>query len=467
MRLDPTRRDFLSLVPALLAAPTLLGCASTAERKPQAAAVLKPDAPLARVAIIGCAGRGADNLGDLLGAGAAVVALCDVDANARESGSKRVASAAVYTDLRQLLRDRKKLKLDGVLVSTPDHTHAFPTALALRAGLAAYCEKPLTHTLEESRRILDLARAAGTPTQMGTQIHATENYRRVVELIQGGAIGPVTSCDCWVNKGWCCGATGPVTEPPKNLDYDLWLGPAQEDPYIANIHPANWRKYWDYGTGTLGDMGCHMLDLPVWALGLDRARLGAVEVRATVDRVDSVGCPEWTEASWAIPQKGRDPMILRWFDNGRKSPTAEELGAKDKVDYHGRFNMVFQGTKGWLWANYGEFLITPSALAAEPKPAHETIAPSPGHHREWLEAIQAWRAGDSTAADRPLCAFGRSSVLNEIVLSGTVAGRAQRAVTYDFQKRVFAGGTPIAHWHPAARAGWSLSDSDLDAVLHG
>lgn len=470
MRTDPRRREFLSLIPAVLAAPSLVGCASTARQSDPAPAVLPGKSPAPRVALIGCAGRGADNLGDLLGAGASVVALCDVDAAARESASKRVASAAVYTDFRQLLRDRRKLRLDGVLVSTPDHTHAFPTALALRAGLAVYCEKPLTHTVEESHRILDLARAAGTPTQMGTQIHATENYRRVVELIRAGAIGRVTSCDCWVNKGWCCGPTGPVTEPPAHLAYDLWLGPAQDAPYIANIHPANWRKYWDYGTGTLGDMGCHMLDLPVWALGLNRKRLGAVECQATVDKVDSVGCPEWTEASWAIPTvdengKPTDPLVLRWFDNGRISPTAQELGAKDKVDYHGRFNMVFQGTKGWLWANYGEYLITPAALAAEPKPPVATIPPSPGHHREWLEAIQSWRAGDSTAAERPMCAFARSTVLNELVLTGTVAGRAQRPLRYDFGRRAFEGGNPIAHWHPKPRAGWSLSNSDLDSVL--
>ena len=485
MRTSPSRREFLSLVPAVLAAPTLLGAAVGCASKPQSAqtdaskppAAIKPEPTGPRIAIIGCNGRGAENLKDLLGAGANVVAICDVDAGARESGSKTVPSAAIYTDLREVFRDRRKLKLDGVLTATPDHTHAFPTALALRAGLAAYCEKPLTHTMEESRRIGDLARASKTPTQMGTQIHATENYRRVVELIRGGAIGRVTSCDCWVNKGWCCGPTGPVTAAPAALDYDLWLGPAQESPYIANLQPANWRKYWAYGTGTLGDMGCHMLDLPVWALGLDRARLGMVEIQASVASVDSVACPEWTEASWAIPTKDEngksiDPLVLRWFDNGRKSPTAEELGAKDKVDYHGRFNMVFQGTKGWLWANYGEYLITPGALSDEvkaqlAKSPLTKIPSSPGHHREWLDAIQAWRAGESGAADRPMCAFARSTVLNEIVLSGTVAGRAQAPVRYDFAARSFADGNPIAAWHPQPRAGWSLSDADLGRVLAG
>ena len=470
------RRAFLASASAVLAAPTILGCQGPAKRADEAPAGAAPATPTRgkrdaapRVAIIGCAGRGTENLGDLLGAGASVVALCDVSAAAREAGSKRVPSAAVYTDLRELFKARAKLRLDGVLVSTPDHTHAFPTALALRAGLAVYTEKPLTHTLEESARLGALAAKAGVPTQMGTQIHAGANYRRVVELIRAGAIGRVTAADCWVTKGWCCGPTGPVADAPAGLDYDLWLGPAQESPYIEGLHPANWRKYWAYGTGTLGDMGCHMMDLPCWALGLTRESLGKVEIHAEVPGVDSVACPEWTEASWAIPQEGMDPLVLRWFDNGRISPTAQELGAKDKVDYHNRFGVCFQGTKGFLFSNYGEHLLVPGALAAERPaiPEADAIPASPGHHREWLDAIRAWRAGDAAAADAPLCAFGRSTILNEIVLSGTVAGRARRAVRYDFRTRRFDGGNPAAAWHPAPREGWSLSDGDLDRVLAG
>ena len=511
------RRAFLGLVPAILAAPSMLGCSNHAQlRAEQEAESARAErrreraARAPRIAVIGCGGRGADNLGDLLAAGAQIVALCDVDENALNNAKARViesraknklsdaASATAsaesstetsaapegFCDLRELFARREELDLDGVLVSTPDHTHAFATALALRAGIPVYCEKPLTHTLAESRRILALARAANVPTQMGTQIHATENYRRVVELIQSGAIGRVTSCDCWVNKGWCCGPTGPVTNPPSSLNYELWLGPAQDAPYIANLHPANWRKYWDYGTGTLGDMGCHMMDLPVWALGLDRARLGTVEVFATIERVDRVACPEWTEASWAIPTefdgKPTDPLVLRWFDNGRISPTAQELGAKDRQDYHGRFNMVFQGTKGFLFANYGEYLIVPAALASEPKPMIERIPPSPGHHREWLDAIRAWRVGTAGAATLPLCAFERATVLNEIVLSGTVAGRAGGRVHYDFREQqfvAFAGnpgesagsaGTPTDPerlWNPEPRTGWGLSDAELDDFL--
>lgn len=494
------RRAFLGLVPAVLAAPTLLGCTDRVKthgagsNDAHATTRHKDDASQApRIAIIGCGGRGADNLGDLIAAGANVVALCDVDQGAldraKQRDPKNPLDARTFRDLRELFARRNELALDGVLVSTPDHTHAFATALALRAGLPVYCEKPLTHSLAESRRILALARAARVPTQMGTQIHATENYRRVVELVRAGVIGEITSCDCWVNKGWCCGPTGPVVPPPATLAYDLWLGPAQESPYVDQLHPANWRKYWAFGTGTLGDMGCHMMDLPVWALGLDRASVGTAEIFAQCSDIDSVACPEWTEASWAIRRAAngggyrglaafggpastiKDPLVLRWFDNGRMSPIAQELGGKDRQDYHGRFNIAFQGTNGFLFANYGEFLVLPKAIADEPKPAVTAIPPSLGHHREWLDAIRAWRAGSVDACDAPLCAFERSSVLNELVLSGTVAARAGNRIAYDFVEQRFVGSgshaNPEQLWSPQPRSGWSLSDADLDAVLRG
>lgn len=504
------RRAFLGLVPAVLAAPSLLGCADrtkaggTARSDTQAGTLpaldsLQTAEQAPRIAIVGCGGRGADNLGELLAAGANVVALCDVDQGALERAKMRdpqkPLDARMFRDLREVFARRRELKLDGVLVSTPDHTHAFATALALRAGLPVYCEKPLTHSLAESRRILELARTARVPTQMGTQIHATENYRRVVELVRAGVIGEITSCDCWVNKGWCCGPTGPVVPPPATLDYDLWLGPAQAAPYVDQLHPANWRKYWAFGTGTLGDMGCHMLDLPVWALGLDRASMGTAEIYAQCSSVDSVACPEWTEASWAVQRTSaggayrglarfggapsgiedrmtlKDPLVLRWFDNGRMSPLAQELGGKDRQDYHGRFNIAFQGTKGFLFANYGEFLVLPKALADEPKPAITAIPPSPGHHREWLDAIRAWRAGAPDAFDAPLCAFERSTVLNDVVLSGTVAARAGGRINYDFVGQRFVSADsaldPERFWTQQPRDGWSLSDADLDAVLRG
>ncbi|MSR41450.1 MAG: Gfo/Idh/MocA family oxidoreductase [Phycisphaerales bacterium] len=453
------RRAFLAAMPLAVAALPAFSTRSFAVQETPL------PARKARIALIGCAGRGGDNLGDLLGSGAEIVALCDVSKGALAAAAARGVQAPTFSDFRALIRRRNELQLDGVLVSTPDHTHAFATAMCLRAKLPVYCEKPLTHTVAEVRRLRELARIAQVPTQMGTQIHAENNYRRVVELIRGGAIGRITSCDCWVGKSWCCGTETPVAPPPADLDWDLWQGPIPHAPYVAELTPANWRKYWKYGTGTLGDMGCHIIDLPFWALGLDAANLGNVELFTEGSPIDTVGCPSWLEVSWAIPQANQDPLIVRWFDGGRISPTAQELGGKDKQDYHGRFNVLFQGTDGFLLANYGEYLILPPALVAS-RPAPSTvgsIANSVGHHREWLNAIVST---DSTRAQQPLCHFEKSTLLTEFVLAGTLAYRAGGRLSYDFRTGEAAGAANAnALCTEAMREGWSLSDKDLDAAL--
>ncbi len=158
--------------------------------------------------------------------------------------------------------------IDAVVISTADHTHAPAAAMALRMGKHVYCEKPLTHSVYEARVVAWLAREAKVATQMGTQIHAEDNYRRVVELIKAGAIGPVKEVHAWVGKSWSGGERPKDTPPvPSYLNWDLWLGPAPERPYHPTYQPANWRRWWDFGNGTLGDMACHVMDLPFWALG--------------------------------------------------------------------------------------------------------------------------------------------------------------------------------------------------------
>ncbi len=459
------RRSFLALMPTAVAAWGVLanrGLCAQDEANPAPVALVPPKA---RIAVIGCAGRGADNLADLLASGAEIVAICDVSKAALAAVAAKGIGAIAFSDFRELIRRRMELQLDGVLVSTPDHTHAFATALCLRAKLPVYCEKPLTHTIEEVRRLRELALTAEVPTQMGTQIHAENNYRRVVELIRGGAIGRITSCDCWVGKSWCCGTEAPIVPAPADLDWDLWQGGVPSAPYVGDLTPANWRKYWKYGTGTLGDMGCHIIDLPFWALGLDATNLGNVEVRTEGPPVEDVGCPAWLEVSWAIPQADQDPLVVRWFDGGRISPTAQELGGKDRQDYHGRFNVLFQGTDGFLLANYGEHLILPPALVqTRPKPSTlGSISSSPGHHREWLEAILA--KGDPRVP-QPLCHFGRSTLLTEFVLAGTLAYRAGCPVQYNFKSGEIEG-APRANalCKAPTRDGWTLSDGDLDAAL--
>ena len=378
-----------------------------------------------RLACIGTANRAWENIQEIRHE--QVVALCDVDSDYLSRAGHEFPDAARTRDWREVIEHARALDLDGLVVSAPDHMHAPIATAALSARIPVYCEKPLTRTVAEARALRSLAASAGVPTQMGTQIHAGENYRRVVEAVRAGAVGRITAVDCWVAKSWGDGRLTPGARPPASLDWDLWQGDLPRAPYIEGIHPGNWRRYWAYGTGTLGDMGCHIMDLPVWALGLTDAHVAEAQVFTEGPPVDAVGTPAWLEASWAIagaPAVGGpaadapDPLVLRWFDGGRMSPFVQEIGAKDRVDYHGRFNVCFQGTKGALFANYGEMLLWPGALAQSWTPPAPTFAPSPGHHREWLQAIRDGRA------DAPLCGFAYASRLTELVLRGLEAYRA-------------------------------------------
>lgn len=378
-----------------------------------------------RLACIGTANRAWENIQEIRHE--QVVALCDVDSDYLSRAGHEFPGAARTRDWREVIEHARALDLDGLVVSTPDHMHAPIATAALSARIPVYCEKPLTRTVAEARALRSLAASAGVPTQMGTQIHAGENYRRVVEAVRAGAVGRITAVDCWVAKSWGDGRLTPGARPPASLDWDLWQGDLPRAPYVEGIHPGNWRRYWAYGTGTLGDMGCHIMDLPVWALGLTDAHVAEAQVFTEGPPVDAVGTPAWLEASWAIagaPAVGGpaadapDPLVLRWFDGGRMSPFVQEIGAKDRVDYHGRFNVCFQGTKGALFANYGEMLLWPGALAQSWTPPAPTFAPSPGHHREWLQAIRDGRA------DAPLCSFAYASRLTELVLRGLEAYRA-------------------------------------------
>lgn len=443
-----TRRDFLRSTAGLALTPALsawLARGASAQGAPPAPggtpAPPVPPAPAARtplrLACIGVGNRGWDNLESLRSE--RIVALCDVDRDLLARAGASCPDAACMADWHQVLDRRAELDVQGVVISTPDHAH-FPIAsAALRAGLPVYCEKPLTHTRAEAVELRRLAAEAGVPTQLGTQIHASGTYRRVVAAVRGGAIGRVTAVDVWQQKSWGGGRLTPGAVCPPQLDWPLWLCGTPAVPYIEHIHPANWRRYWAYGSGTLGDMGCHVLDLPVWALGLlpgmegrpSRDQPLRMTVTAQGPAPDDVGCPEWLEATWVIPSAvigapdGSDPLVLRWFDGGRKPPFVEEIGAKDRQDYYGRFAVCFIGTKGALFANYDEMLLWPSGLAEESKAraaGEPELAPSPGHHREWLDAIHARHA------DAPLCHFGYSGRLTELVLAGMDAFRAREAI---------------------------------------
>ncbi|MEM6572122.1 MAG: Gfo/Idh/MocA family oxidoreductase [Planctomycetota bacterium] len=388
-----------------------------------------------KLAAVGAANRGAANIAGVLSHD--VAALCDVDAGLLSRGVAQVEKAGqkrpkTYIDWRELLDEEKDLQ--GVVISTPDHTHAAIARAALRRGIPVYCEKPLTRTVAEARELLDLSRAAGVPTQMGTQIHATDNYRRVVEAIRAGVIGDVHTVHVVCSKSWSDGQFGEAKAVPKGLAWDLWLGPTPDLPYRDGIHPANWRRFWAFGTGTVGDMACHWVDLVHWALQLGTPN--AVEVEGPEVHPD--GTPKWMHVRWGHPAiEGRGAVDVHWWDGGAKPESTP------RSDCH-----IFVGTEGRIVSTYGSMQVELDDSEATWTAPEKTIETSPGHHREWLDAIEK---GDPNA---PLCRFDYSVPLTETVLLATVAYRAGGKITWDAETATPSSGAEFVA--AEERDGWEV-----------
>jgi len=392
------------------------------------------------VAVVGVEGQGAYNVNELVGAGAELVALCDVDENRAGKQRERFGKAKFYTDYRKMMEQKG---IDAVLVATPDHSHVLPTLAALRSGYHVYCEKPLTHTVEEARLVAETARKLNKVTQMGTQIHAGNNYRRVVEMIQAGVIGDVTEVHVCCGKSWGLkDAKRPNDTPPvpKGLNYDVWVGPAPMRPYNPAYLPAEWRRWWDFGGGTLADMACHHVDLPFWALKLKHPS----RVEAKGPQVSSEHSPIAMQVSYEFPARGDMPAVkLHWYDGGIQP----EIVNSGKVKAWGD-GSLFVGTKGMLMANYGSFKLMPEKDFTGFKAPPQSIPNSVGHHKEWIEACK--NGGKTT------CNFDYSGALTETVLLGTVAYRSGKAFDWN--------GADLKASEPAAqkligkeyRQGWSL-----------
>lgn len=389
------------------------------------------------IGVIGVAARGADNLKGV--ASENIVALCDVDEERLGKAAALYPRAARTHDFRKLL-DRNDL--DAVVVSTADHTHAVATVAALKAGLHVYCEKPLSHTVAEARIISETARKRKRVTQMGTQIHAGDNYRRVVELVKSNAIGPVREVHVWLAGAMSGGERPKETPPvPPTLHYDLWLGPAEYRPYHPEYVPYNWRKWWAFGNGTLGDFGCHFMDLPFWALDLRHP----TTVEADGPPVHPETTPAWQVVRYAFPARGTQPPVaLTWYHGGRRPALSMEGALKEWGN-----GVLFVGEKGMLAADYGRRMLLPEKEFAGFAPPEPFIPNSIGHHQEW---IRACKTGGPTT-----CNFDYSGALTEAVLLGNVAYRTGEKLTWD-AKRLRAVGTPEAERfiRKPYRRGWRL-----------
>jgi predicted dehydrogenase len=395
------------------------------------------------IAVIGTANQARYDLDNV--AHENIVALCDVDEVFLNKAGETYSGAKKFRDYRRVL-DLKGI--DAVTVATPDHTHAVITAAALHSGRHAYCEKPLARTIAEVRFVTELARKKKLVTQIGTQIHGGANYRRVVELVQSGAIGTVNEVHVWVGGGFG-GKTRPTATPPvpTTLEYDLWLGPVEARPYSPEYLPFVWRNWWAFGGGTLADLGCHHVDLSHWALGLH----SPVKVRVVDGPKPDPECPPtWliVESEYNAPgnSTGLKPgsVKLTWYHGDKRPPHF----ADGQLPKWGN-GTLFVGSKGRLLADYDRHVLLPEKNFAgfiAPKPF---LAASIGHHREWTEACKH--------GGKPLCNFDYSGPLTEAVLLGNVAHRAQKDLVWNAAKmRAEHCSEADEFIHHHYRKGWKL-----------
>ena len=392
------------------------------------------------IAMIGPGGRGAENLAAI--AHENIVAICDVDDQRAGNAYQQFPNARKFHDYRKML-DEMDRQIDAVLVSTPDHTHAVISMKALKMGKHVYCEKPLTHNVVEARLVAETAAKHKAVTQMGTQIHAEPNYRRCVELVRSGAIGPVRECLVWIGGARTADERTPGNPPvPEHLQWDLWLGPARQRPYSPDYVPYKWRFWWDFGTGEAGNFGCHYIDLPFWALDL-RYPL-TVETEGPPVHPDNT--PKPLVVRWQFPARGEQPPVkLTWYQDQGCPPAAQEKG----VPADWRSGILFVGDRGMLLADYSRRKLLPESQFADFTAPAPTIADSIGHHREWTEAC---KTGGATT-----CNFVYSGALTETVLLGNVAFRTQTKIEWD-PVHLKATNCPEAErfLRETYREGWSL-----------
>ena len=381
------------------------------------------------IAIIGSGGRGGANLKSVSSEN--IVALCDVYEPAMLRAAQNYPQARKEKDFRRLFDHAKEF--DAVVVSTCEHTHAFATLPALQLGKHVYCEKPLTHGIWEARVIREAAREAKVATQMGTQIHAGDNYRRVVELIQTGAIGGVTEAHVWVGRVWGWQPTAEeaaknndivfTSERPKGaepvptgLDWDLWLGPAPERPFHSVYFPGpKWYRWWDFGSGTMSDLGSHWNDLPFWALKLQ----SPLTVEGSGPPPHPEIAPASMQATYEYGPRGDMPAVkLTWYQGTNKPRIWTEKGISQWDS-----GVLFVGDKGMLLADYSKHVLLPEKDFADFKRPEPFIPKSIGHHEEWIAAAK--NGGPTT------CNLEYAGWLTEANHLGSIAYRLGKKLEWD------------------------------------
>lgn len=417
------------------------------------------------IAGVGVGGKGSSDI-DQAGNHGHVLAICDIDENRLNAKAEKFKDAAKFVDYRELL---SKLgdKLDAVVVSTPDHTHAPASIMAMRMGKHVYCQKPLTHSVWEARMMRQIAREKNVCTQMGNQGTADGGLRRGAEIVQTGGIGEVKEVYVWTNRPFKYWKQSPdivarpteTPEVPKHVHWDLFLGPAPVRPYHPVYHPHDWRGWWDFGTGSLGDMACHTANLVFKALKLDLP----VRVSAEHAELNPETYPAWAVITYEFPARGDLPPVkLHWYegakDGMRNLPPASLFPNDFKPSDSGS---LLIGSKGQMYSpsDYGsQQMLWPESEYKEykaPSPFLPRIEGGKGNDdNQKLEWIQAIRAGKP---DHAQSNFEYASRLTESMILGNVAIRVNKPIDYDPATGKVTNTTDAAQFiQPEMRDGWKI-----------
>ena len=424
-----SRRDFMGSAAAAAAAFTIV------PRHVLGGAGYTPPSEKLNIASIGAAGQAVVDINNLCKT-ENIVALCDVDWGRAAGTFKRFPRAKQYSDFRKMLEKEDK-NIDTVIVAIPDHSHAVAAIAAIKMGKHVYCEKPLTHDIFEARKLAEAAREAKVVTQMGNQGQASESVRLLCEWIWDGAIGPVREVHNW---SWCPvwpqGMGRPEETPPvpSKLDWDLWLGTAPERPYHPCYAPKQWRGWWDFGTGAMGDQGCHTLFATFKALKLKHPvsveACNSYRVNKMWDKsANKETYPKASIIRYKFPARGDMPPVeLTWYDGGLKPPRPEELADDDRRLGNNQGILEERKSQGGILhiGDKGKMLngrLIPQARMKEYKRPPKTLPRSIGHYEEFIEACKGGKPAGSN--------FDVAGPLTEAVLLGNLALRVGKTLHWD------------------------------------
>jgi len=432
--MSTTRRDFIK-------GSTLAGLGLYFAREGWAAPT-SPNDKL-NIAAIGVGGQGGSDLDQIARLGENIVALCDVNRGTLAKQGERFPKATRYTDFRRLFDAEKNL--DAVVCGAPDHVHALVSAMAMVRGLHVYCEKPLTHTPYEARFLAEVARGRGLATQMGNQGHASDGLREAVEVMRAGTLGEVREIHVWTDRPvgwWPQGITKPKdSQPvPADLDWDCFIGPAPFRPYHPSYQPFVWRGWWDFGTGAVGDIACHMADPAFWGLNLG----DPIHIES---ETDGTGTPDSPPLKSRTRYTFANQCTMTWHDGRLKPPTELFCGApipgNGSLMVGSKGTMLLDGTAGYR-------LLPDGAFTGFVKPAR-SLPRSPGHHAEWVIAAKG--------GEMCQCPFTYAGHMTEVVLLGNIALRSGMEVEWDADAMQVVN-NPAAQQYVSKtyRRGWDIHE---------